>query len=168
MQLTTLATTTTTINKKKTSPIHTTTTANMFFPPKHVEAISAKAHVHFTIEANDFTCPSRSAYDLSSIDPKSVRHQYPGDALLLTEHEYDEAITTEAHVHFPAGTREFPARPSRSAYQPYSLGSVSVHREYPGYRIATYQIDGLQYRVTVKPNKKWYKFWDRKKNRIDF
>ncbi|KAL2794963.1 hypothetical protein BJX66DRAFT_337380 [Aspergillus keveii] len=119
-------------------PIKTTTTTRIVMPSANDKAMASKTRVRFTIDTKD--CPARaakSAYDLTSIGVRSVRHEYPSI--------HNSAATTEittppsgdkAHVRFVIESKGAPSTKAtharkHSAYDLASAGFQYVRNEYP-------------------------------------
>ncbi|KAL3485539.1 hypothetical protein BJX62DRAFT_242831 [Aspergillus germanicus] len=119
-------------------PIKTTTTTKIVLPSADDKAMASKARVRFTIDSKDRPAPAaKSAYDLTSIGVRSVRHEYPS----ITNSTATTEITIppsgdKAHVRFVNGSKgalstQATHAHKNSAYDLASAGFQSVRNEYP-------------------------------------
>ncbi|KAL3452820.1 hypothetical protein BJX65DRAFT_302728 [Aspergillus insuetus] len=119
-------------------PVNTTTTTKIVMPSANDKAMASKTRVRFTIDTRDCPAPAaKSAYDLTSIGVRSVRHE----CLSITNSTATTEITTppsgdKAHVRFIIESKGVPSTQAahahkNSAYNLASAGFQSVRNEYP-------------------------------------
>jgi hypothetical protein len=119
-------------------PIKTTTTTKIVMPSANDKAMASKTRVRFTIDTKDCPAPAaKSAYDLTSIVARSVRHEYPS----ITNSTTTTEITTppsgdKAHIRFIIESKGDPSTQAANAHKhcAYGLaptGFQSVRNEYP-------------------------------------
>jgi hypothetical protein len=118
-------------------PFKTTTTTKIVMPSADDKAMASKTRVCFTIDSKACPAPAaRSAYDLTSIAVRSVRHEYPS----ITNNTATTEITTTpakdtAHVRFVIESKGVPDQAAHAhahrAYDLTSPGFQSVRNEYP-------------------------------------